>query len=1019
MICDLSNYFKALPLTRHIIKMCLAGTSTAHVRLTTPMIGGSSIELLTSLILLYNGTRKEITTNGTREILGNEIQVRFTTDYSVTRQGWNIAWIALVNECAYGLDVCDENAVCIITYTLSYCSCNFGYEGDGRTCTGVDCGPPPIIDNSDTQNLYENGTRYQDRVTYTCLPGYEIQAGSHSITCQADQTWTATPTCTRVDCGPPPTIDNSDIQNMYENGTRYQDRVTYTCLPGYRIQAGSHSITCQADQTWTATPTCTRVDCGPPPTIDNSDTQNSYENGTRYQDRVMYTCLPGYEVRTGSHSITCEANQTWTATPTCTRVDCGPPPLLNNHDSQATVLTGTRYQDKVTYTCLPGYEIQAGSHSITCQADQTWTATPTCTKVNCGPPPVVDNSKRQVSGHSYNDTVRYECDVGYEMIGDDTIVCQETGYWTAHPDCEAITCGVPSMLDNVRLVSLTGTQFGQTATYHCLPDYTTDDPTYITCQLNGEWSRAPNCSLSPPTMEEISCGAPLTPANAGLVSMTGTQFGKTVIYQCLPGYTTDDSTHITCQLNRTWSHAPNCSKSQHIVEEVNCGPPPTVDNSKRRVFGYSYNDTVKYECVDGYEMIGDDTIICLEAGHWTVHPDCEEVTCGMPSTPDNAGLVSVTGTQFGQTATYQCLPGYTTDDPTYITCQLNGEWSRAPNCTLSQIVEEIDCGVAPQIESGNVLLATGTEARYTCMSGYEMTGEPVIECQSNQEWTTLPQCHRVSAALFVAEVHCGPPPVVDNSKRQVSGHSYNDTVRYECDVGYEMTGDDTIVCQEIGYWTVHPDCEVITCGLPLTPDNAGLVSMTGTQFGQTATYQCLPGYTTDDPTYITCQLNGEWSRAPNCTLSPILEEVNCGPPPVVDNSKRQVFGHSYNDTVKYECDVGYKMIGDDTIVCQETGYWTVHPDCEAFLPSKKAQVPFRTLGRLSIINSAKLGQAEQLARLLTCYQSMFVIGDEDMGQTCEVKHSIPLDEGTCPFYQPPHRLSPEKKGRQNVMSKSC
>ncbi|XP_067945463.1 complement component receptor 1-like protein [Watersipora subatra] len=155
----------------------------------------------------------------------------------------------------------------------------------------------------------------------------------------------------------------------------------------------------------------------------------------------------------------------------------------------------------------------------------------------------------------------------------------------------------------------------------------------------------------------------------------------------------------------------------------------------------------------------------------------------MPPTPDNAGLVSMTGIQFGQTATYQCLPGYTTDDPTYITCQLNGEWSRAPNCTLSPIVEEIECGVAPQIENGNVLLATGTGARYTCITGYEMTGEPVIECQSNQEWSPLPQCHKVN---------CGPPPVVDNSKRQVSGHSYNDTVRYECDVGYEMTGDDTI-----------------------------------------------------------------------------------------------------------------------------------------------------------------------------------------------------------------------------------
>ncbi|XP_067945466.1 complement factor H-like [Watersipora subatra] len=291
---------------------------------------------------------------------------------------------------------------------------------------------------------------------------------------------------------------------------------------------------------------------------------------------------------------------------------------------------------------------------------------------------------------------------------------------------------------------------------------------------------------------------------------------------------------------------------------IRCGNPPQIQNGVRRVYGHYLNDRTKYRCHTGYLMVGDEFIYCETNGHWTVSPECDVITCEMPPTPDNAGLVSMTGTQFGQTVTYQCLPGYTTDDPTYITCQLNGEWSRAPNCTLSSIVEEIDCDVAPQVENGNVLLATGTEAKYTCISGYKMTGESVIECQSNQEWSTLPQCHKVN---------CGPPPVVDNSKRQVSGQSYNDTVRYECDVGYEMTGDDTVLCQETGYWTVHPDCEEVACGVPPTLDNAGLVFMTGTQYGQTATYQCLPGYTTDDPTYIICQSNGEWSRLLNCTQS--------------------------------------------------------------------------------------------------------------------------------------------------------
>ncbi|XP_067944561.1 sushi, von Willebrand factor type A, EGF and pentraxin domain-containing protein 1-like [Watersipora subatra] len=379
-----------------------------------------------------------------------------------------------------------------------------------------------------------------------------------------------------------------------------------------------------------------------------------------------------------------------------------------------------------------------GSEVVRCTEDGTWSTPPICHKVNCGPPPVVDNSKRQVYGHSYNDTVKYECDGGYEMIGDDTIICQETGYWTVHPGCKALTCDGPPKIENAK-----------------------------------------NFTLS-----------------------HGMEVGSQAIYGCLPGYEMSGEPAINCQTNQQWSTHPRCQR-------VRCGNPPQIQNGVRRVYGHYLNDRTNYHCHTGYLMVGDESISCETNGHWTVPPECDVITCEIPPTPDNAGLVSITGTQFGQTATYQCLPGYTTGDPTYITCQLNGEWSRAPNCTLSSIVEGIRCGNPPQIQNG---------------------------------------------------------------VRRVYGHYLNDRTKYSCHTGYLMVGDEFIYCETNGHWTVPPECDVVTCGMPPTPYNSGLVSLTGTQFGKSATYQCLPGYTTDDPTYITCQLNGEWSSAPNCTLSPIVEE---------------------------------------------------------------------------------------------------------------------------------------------------
>ena len=54
-------------------------------------------------------------------------------------------------------------------------------------------------------------------------------------------------------------------------------------------------------------------------------------------------------------------------------------------------------------------------------------------------------------------------------------------------------------------------------------------------------------------------------------------------------------------------------------------------------------------------------------------------------------------------------------------------------------------------------------------------------------------------------------------------------------------------------------------------------------------------------------------------------------------------------------------------------------------------------------------QARKLARLLTEYSTVFSTGDGDVGRTTLVEHSIPVEEGTRPIRQPPHRLGPEKE----------
>ena len=55
-------------------------------------------------------------------------------------------------------------------------------------CTGISCGDPGNIPNA----VKSGGYYYNDKVTYNCLPGYNL-IGNSDITCKADKTWSGSP----------------------------------------------------------------------------------------------------------------------------------------------------------------------------------------------------------------------------------------------------------------------------------------------------------------------------------------------------------------------------------------------------------------------------------------------------------------------------------------------------------------------------------------------------------------------------------------------------------------------------------------------------------------------------------------------------------------------------------------------------------------------------------------------------------------------------------------------------------
>ncbi|XP_063695198.1 sushi, von Willebrand factor type A, EGF and pentraxin domain-containing protein 1-like isoform X2 [Bolinopsis microptera] len=119
----------------------------------------------------------------------------------------------------------------------------------------------------------------------------------------------------------------------------------------------------------------------------------------------------------------------------------------------------------------------------------------------------------------------------------------------------------------------------------------------------------------------------------------------------------------------------------------------------------------------------------------------------------------------------------------------------------------------------------------------------------------------------------------------------------------------------------------IQCGEPDIPTNGSLIGE-DSGFDALVTYQCDLGYKLIGTETSMCQSNGSWSGS-----VPICQRVDCGVPPRIKMGR--VYGTStdYGSMYGYTCNWGHVFEGRASIVsivttCQENGRWSVEvPDC--------------------------------------------------------------------------------------------
>ncbi|NXX17184.1 C4BPA protein, partial [Podargus strigoides] len=402
----------------------------------------------------------------------------------------------------------------------------------------------------------------RSQVRYRCRPGYTPASGkSPLVTCNPDSSWSADPDfCIGKSCGPP------DIPNGNFHLTTdllFGATITYTCNDGYRLVGDSSGecVLTDSEVSWTKIPHCAIIPCSPPPEIENGQLINGDRDFT-FGIAVAYRCNKDFAL-IGDSTIYCTMNNNqegiWSGpAPECKVVRCDNPAVKNGRRLSG-FGTGHTYKNTVTFECDPGHFLN-GSNVVTCEADSTWEPPlPTCDPILCGPAP-------------------------------------------RFPFADAGRAGGDS--------SLAGTELR----YRCKPGYTaaSGKSSVVTCLSNGTWSADPDFCI------RQQC-PPLTIKNGDVIA-DNFLFETVVTFTCHPGYELKESSSAKCVVSGDgvdWDTAsPHCDRQ---LPDGLCEEPPTIDNGMHngtKGTGFVQGSVVVYKCNDGFTLAGEAFIQCVAAaGH--------------------------------------------------------------------------------------------------------------------------------------------------------------------------------------------------------------------------------------------------------------------------------------------------------------------------------------------------------------------------------------------------------------------
>ncbi|XP_053464043.1 complement receptor type 2 isoform X2 [Nycticebus coucang] len=810
----------------------------------------------------------------------------------------------------------------------------------------LECLPLPMIPHGHHTGENVGSIAPGLSVTYSCDPGY-LLVGEKAIRCLSTGDWSAVaPTCKEAECELPRQFLNGQVK--MPPSLQVGVTVNFSCNEGYRLQGQSSSQCVIAGQqaVWTKMPECKEILCPSPPSIVNGRHTGHSSGNVPYGRTVTYTCDPDPEegvkfILIGQSTIRCTSDSqkigTWSGlAPHCelstSAVNCPYPQILRGE-----ILTTWKdkytYNDTVVFACISGFTLK-GSKQIRCNAQGTWEpSAPVCEKECQAPPEILNGQKEDKHRVRFDPgtSIKYSCDVGYVLVGKESIHCTPDGEWIPRaPHCKVAEC----KLVGKELFTKPEDQFIRPhVNPFCKEGYRLGKSVYQQCQGTIPWF------MENRLCDEITCPPPPAIDN-GMHTGSSSEdvpYGTTVTYTCNPGperevqFNLIGESTIRCISNDeeigTWSGlAPHCVLS---IPAVQCSH-VHIENGYK-ISGkeppYFYNDSVTFKCNNGFTLKGSSKIRCKASNTWDPEiPVCEKEAC-QPVRKDFREVPVDSRVELVNTS---CPDGYQFTGYAFQKCQdaENRVWFQK-----NSLCQVIHCQPPPVIDNGSHsgMMAGhflyGNEVSYECDQGFYLVGEKNLQCRNDSKghgsWSgPPPQCLESPAIT-----HCPNPKVKHGYKLNEthSAYSHNDTVYVACNPGFIMNGSHLIKCHTDNTWVPGvPTCirkAFLGCQPPSKIPHGNHTGGDVAEFfpGMSIRYSCDPGYLLVGEALLLCTYEGTWSQP-----APYCKEVNCSSPASMNGIQKGLEPrkmYQYGAVVTLECEEGYTLEGSPQSQCQADHQW--------------------------------------------------------------------------------------------------